>query len=53
MTSVMYGIFRSSCRVWLEKYHGAFVIILSLFDLLAQTHSSIPYVQIGWIHYLL
>jgi hypothetical protein len=40
-------------------YHGAFVIILSIlgslpciivmFDLLAQPHSSIPYVQIGLI----
>jgi hypothetical protein len=56
---VMYGTFKSTCRVWLATYHGAFVIILSILDwlrciivmldLLEQAHSSIPYVQIGLI----
>jgi hypothetical protein len=56
MTSLMKGIFRSSCKVWLEIYHGAFVIILKvldwyvvcsilMFDGLAHPHSSIPYVH--------
>jgi hypothetical protein len=32
ITSLMNGIFRSSCKVWLETYHGAFVIILKVGD---------------------
>jgi hypothetical protein len=32
VTSLMNGTFRSSCRVWLVTYHGAFVIIRSILD---------------------
>jgi hypothetical protein len=32
MTSLMNGTFRSSCRVWLVTYQGAFVIIRSILD---------------------
>jgi hypothetical protein len=49
------GTFKSSCKVWLVRYHGAFVIIVSILDwlrciiatldLLAQPHSSIPHVS--------
>jgi hypothetical protein len=58
MTSLMKDIFRSSCKVWLETYHGLFVIILKVFDCyvcsiltfdgLAHPHSSIPYVHMGF-----
>ena len=56
-TSVTYGISKSLCKVWLETYQGAILIILSIFDwnvwriLLfdgsLHPHSSIPYVQMG------
>jgi hypothetical protein len=52
------GIFRSSCKVLLETYHGAFVIFLSnldwkrcrmpMLDLLAVPQIRIPYVHIGF-----
>jgi hypothetical protein len=52
MASLMNGTFRSSCRVWLVTYQGAFVIIrsildwlhciLAICDLLAHPHNSIP-----------
>jgi hypothetical protein len=53
-----YFYFRSSCRVWLETYHGAFAINLKAFDWyvcdilvldgLAHPHNSIPYVHMGF-----
>ena len=59
MTSRTYGIFKSSCRVELDTYQGALVIMRRIFDcafcsiawldLLAQPHISMPYVQIGFI----
>jgi len=59
MTSRTYGIFKSSCRVKLDTYRGALVIMRRIFDcafcsiawldLLAQPHISIPYVQNGFI----
>jgi len=58
-TSRTYGIFKSSCRVKLDTYQGALVIIRRIFDcafcniawldLLAQPQISVPYVQIGFI----
>jgi hypothetical protein len=58
MTSLMKGIFRSSCKVWLETYHGVLVIILKVLDWyvcsilmldgLAHPHSSIPYAYMGF-----
>jgi hypothetical protein len=52
------GIFRSSCKVWLETYNGAIVIILKdlnwyvcsilMFDGLAHPHSSVSYVHMGF-----
>jgi hypothetical protein len=52
MTSLMNGTFRSSCKVWLVTYQGAFVIIRSIWDwlrcilaicdFLAHPHNSIP-----------
>jgi hypothetical protein len=49
MTSFMNGTFRSSCRVWLVTYQGAFIIIriildwlrciLAIYDLLANSHN--------------
>jgi len=57
ITSVTYGISKSLCKVWLETYQGALLIILSIFDRnvwrilvldgLLHPHSSIPYVQMG------
>ena len=57
ITSVTYGISKSLCKVWLETYQGALLIILSVFDWnvcrilvldgLLHPHSSIPYVQMG------
>ena len=57
ITSVTYGISKSLCKVWLETYQGAILIILSIFDWnvwrillfdgLLHPHSSIPYVQMG------
>ena len=57
ITSVTHGISRSLCKVWLETYQGALLIILSIFDWnvwrilvldgLLHPHSSIPYVQMG------
>ena len=48
---------KSLCRVWLETYRGALLIVLSIFDWnvwrilvldgLLHPHSSIPYVQMG------
>ena len=32
ITSVTYGISKSLCKVWLETYRGALLIILSIFD---------------------
>jgi hypothetical protein len=59
MTSFMNGTFRSSCRVWLVTYQGAFVVIRNILDwlhcilaicnVLAHPHSSIPKVQIGFM----
>ena len=59
MTSRTYGILKSSCRVKLDTYRGAFVIMRRIFDcafcstawldLLAQPQISMPYVQIGFI----
>ena len=59
MTSRTYGTFTSSCRVKLDTYRGALVIMCRIFDcafcsiawfyLLAQPQISIPYVQIGFI----
>ena len=59
MTSRSYGILKSSCRVNLDTYQGALVIMrrifdcafcsITLLDLLAQLQISIPYVQIGFI----
>ena len=56
-TSVTYWISKSLCKVWLETYQGALLIILSIFDWnvwrtlvldgLLHPHSSIPYVQMG------
>ena len=56
-TSVTYGISKSLCKVWLETYQGALLIIPSIFDWnvwiilvldgLLHPHSSIPYVQMG------
>ena len=56
-TSVTYGIFKSLCKVWLQMYQRALLIILSIFDWnvwrillldgLLHPHSSIPYVQKG------
>ena len=56
-TSVTYGISKSQCKVWLETYQGALLIILSIFDWnvwrilvldgLLHPHSSTPYVQMG------
>jgi len=58
-TSRTYGIFKSSCRVKLDTYQGALVIMRRIFDcafcniawidLLAQPQISMPYVQIGFI----
>jgi len=52
-----YGISKSLCRVWLETYQGALLIVLSIFywnvwrilvlDGLLHSHSSKPYVQMG------
>jgi len=57
ITSVTYGISKSLCKVCLEAYRGALLIILSIFDWnvwrilvldgLLHPHSSIPYVQMG------
>ena len=57
MISRAYGIFNSSCRVKLDTYRGALVVMRRIFDcafcsiawldLLAQI--SMPYVQIGFI----
>ena len=57
ITSVKYGISKSLCKVWLETYQGALLIILSIFDWnvwrilvldgLLHPHSSVPYVQMG------
>ena len=59
MTSRTFGIFKSSCRVKLDTYLGALVIMRRIFDcafysiawldLLAQPQISMPYVQIGFI----
>jgi hypothetical protein len=59
MTSLMNGTFRTSCKVWLVTYRGAFMIIrsildwlrciLAICDLLAHPHSSIPLVQISFM----
>jgi hypothetical protein len=59
ITSLMIGTFRSSCRVWLVTYQGAFVIIrsildslfciLAICDLLAHLYNSIPSVQTGFM----
>jgi hypothetical protein len=56
--SLMNGIFRSACRVWLETYHGAFAINLKVsgwyvcsilvLDGLAHPYNSIPYVHMGF-----
>ena len=53
ITSITYGISKSLCKVWLETYQGALLIILSIFDWivwrilvldgLLNPHSSIPY----------
>jgi len=53
----MYGISKSLCKVWLETYEGALLIIPSIFDWnvwrilvldgLLHPHSYIPYVQMG------
>ena len=32
MTSLMYGMLRSVCNVWLLTYHGAFVMSCNVFD---------------------
>ena len=58
-TSRTNGIFKSSCRVKLDTYEGALVIMRRIFDcafcsiawldLLAQPQISMPYVQIGFI----
>jgi len=57
ITSVTYGISKSLCKVWLETYQGALLIILSILDCnvwrilvldgLLHPHSSIRYVQMG------
>ena len=57
ITSVTCGISKSLCKVWMETYQGAPLIILSIFhwnrwrilvlDGLLHPHSSIPYVQMG------
>ena len=57
ITSVTYGISKPLCKVLLETYQGALLIILSIFDWhvwrilvldgLLHPHSSIPYVQMG------
>jgi hypothetical protein len=59
MTSLMNSAFRSSCKVWLVTYQGAFVIIHSILDwlhcilaicnLLAHHHNLIPWVQIDFM----
>ena len=56
-TSVTCGISKSLCKVRLETYQGALLIILSIFDWnvwriflldgLLHPHNSIPYVQMG------
>jgi hypothetical protein len=58
-TSLMNDTFRSSCRVSLVTYQGAFVTIrsilgwllciLAICDLLAHPYNSIPLVQIGFM----
>jgi len=52
ITSFTYGISKLLCKVWLETYEGALLIILSIFDwnvwrILLHPHSSIPYVHMG------
>ena len=57
ITSVTYGVSKSLCKVWLETYQGALLIILCIFDWnvwrilvldgLLHPHSSIRYVQKG------
>jgi len=56
-TSITCWISKSLCKVWLETYQGALLIILSIFDWkvwrilvldgLLHPHSSIPFVQMG------
>ena len=56
-TSVTDWISKSLCKVWLETYQGALLIILRIFDCnvwrillldgLLHPHSSFPYVQMG------
>jgi len=56
-TSVTYGILKSLCKILLETYQGAMLVILGNFDWnvwrilvldgLLHRHSYIPYVQMG------
>ena len=63
ITSVTYWISKTLCKVWLETYQGALLIILSIFDWnvwrilvldgLLHPHSSIPYVQMRRSRFLI
>ena len=58
ISSLMVGIWRSECSIWLGMYRGAFVTILrilfrslcsiSMFDWDADPHKGAPYFQMGF-----